>query len=79
MPETSLHEKLQPHVGRIVKVICGGLYCEHVGKLGILLEASSAGMLSVGAWVNLLIDGKIRLLYVHSGDLELIGAEAGER
>ena len=77
MPESSLHEKLQPHVGGVVKVIRGGLYCEYLGKLGILLEASGGDR--AAAWVNLLIDGKIRLLYVHSGDLELIGAEAGER
>ena len=75
--ELSLLEKLQPHVGGVVKVIRGGFYCEHVGKLGILLEACSSH--GAAAWVNLLIDGKILLLYVHSGDLELIGAESGER
>ena len=76
MSESSFYEQIQSHVGRIVKVICGGFYCEHIGKLGILLEGSGIG--AIGAWVNLLIDGNVRLLYVHSGDLELIGAEAGE-
>jgi hypothetical protein len=42
-----------------------------------LVEAGSV-LYDGGAWVNLLIDGKIRLLYVYSGDLEFIGAEAGE-
>jgi len=70
--EKTFEQQLQPHVGGVVKVIRGGIYCEHVGKLGILLEVSSSQR---AAWVNLLIDGKIRLLYVHSGDLEFIGAD----
>ena len=77
MSKHSLREQIQPHVGRIAKVLCLGYSDLTYGQLGLLVEAGSV-LYDGGAWVNLLIDGKIRLLYVHSGDLEFLGAEAGE-
>ena len=78
MSKHSFHEQIQPHVGRIAKVLCLGYSDLTYGQLGLLVEAGSV-LYDGGAWVNLLIDGKIRLLYVYSGDLEFIGAESGER
>ncbi len=78
MSKHSFHEQIQPHVGRIAKVLDVGCSDLTYGQLGLLVEAGRV-LYDGGAWVNMLIDGKIRLLYVYSGDLEFIGAEAGER
>jgi hypothetical protein len=69
-PDTRFIERLQSHVGRIVNVLCER-YSTH-GQLGLLVRAGGG---AVTAWVDLLIGGRVRTLYVHPGDLELIGAE----
>jgi hypothetical protein len=80
MSEPSFHEQIQPHVGRIAKVLCLGYSDLTYGQLGLLVGARTARQdPGLAAWVDMLIDGKIRLLYVYSGDLEFLGAEAGER
>jgi len=79
MPETSFHEQIQPHVGRVAKVLCSD-YSDLHGQLGLLVGTRRVELRpGLAAWAELLIDGKIRLLYVQSGDLEFLGAEAGER
>jgi hypothetical protein len=76
----SFHEQIQPHVGRIAKVLCLGYSDLTYGQLGLLVGTRTSRQYpGLAAWVDMLIDGKIRLLYVYSGDLEFIGAEAGER
>ena len=79
MSKHSFHEQIQPHVGGVAKVLCS-TYSDLQGQLGLLVGTRPVRTeTGIAARVDMLIDGKIRLLYVHSGDLELIGAEAGER
>ncbi len=73
MSKHSFHEQIQPHVGRIVKVLCLGYSDLTYGQLGLLVRARGDDAMT--AWVDLLIDGRVRTLYVYPGDLELIGAE----
>jgi hypothetical protein len=78
MSESSFHERLQSHRGGLVRVsrrasVMWGSR-ELSSKIGILVEAGSV-LYDGGAWVDMLIDGKIRPLYVYPGDLEFIGAD----
>jgi hypothetical protein len=88
-PETSFIERLQSHVGGLVRV----LYTERrreaarqrpllrldddvIGKIGLLLRSESRLTLwHTVVKVELLIDGKIKELILLSGDLEFIGAD----
>jgi hypothetical protein len=79
MPKRSFHEKLQPHVGGLVRVVnkdsaVDGL---SMGKIGLLLSAGPAPRWVVEdvAVVKLLIDGSARIFLVYPHDLEFIGAD----
>jgi hypothetical protein len=72
-PETSFIERLQSHVGRIVNVLCERYSNLTHGQLGLLVRARGDDVAT--AWVDLLIGGRVRTLYIHPGDLELIGAD----
>jgi hypothetical protein len=78
--EHSLHEQIQPHVGRVAKVLIEG-HCDLTyGQIGLLVGTRTSRQYpGLAAWVDMLIDGKIHLLYVYSGDLEFLGGEEGER
>ena len=79
MSKHSLHEQIQPHVGRIAKVLCLDYSDLTYGQLGLLVGTRTSRQYpGLAAWVDMLIDGKIRLLYVYSGDLEFLEAEVGE-
>jgi len=83
MPDTRLHKKLQPHVGGLVRLVTkdSAVVGLSMGKIGLLLSAgpSDRTVLVDHAVVKLLIDGSVRILFVYPDELELIGAEAGER
>jgi hypothetical protein len=72
-PESSFREQLQSHVGRIVNVLCERYSNLTHGQLGLVVRVGETG--AATAWVDLLIGGRVRTLYVHPGDLELIGAD----
>jgi hypothetical protein len=75
----SLHEQIQPQVGRIAKVLCLDYSDLTYGQLGLLVGTRTSRQYpGLAAWVDMLIDGKIRRLYVYSGDLEFLEAEVGE-
>ena len=75
--EQTLVQKLQPHVGGLVRVRCDdGRASGLNGKIGLLMSvtACKAPWLS-RAVVELLIDGSVRSLFLYPDELELIGAD----
>jgi hypothetical protein len=73
MPELNFHERLQSHVGGLVRVVSGQGASNYnvIGKIGLLMDVE-VRCSAVVARVALLIDGRVIGLYVYSSDLELI-------
>ncbi len=75
--EISLHEKLQPHVGGLVRMRNYGASGLN-GKIGLLMSVSEAWRSSrpaAPAQIEVLIDGSIRSLIVYPHEIDLIGAD----
>ena len=81
MSETSFHEKLNSHVGGLVRVRFGAWAASSGlnGKIGLLMSASEgrAGAADRGApmQIEVLIDGSVRILLLYPDEIELIGAD----
>jgi hypothetical protein len=77
MPESGFHEQIQPHVGRLVRVVdpVYGNGVSLLGKIGLLLHAESWSTRSDTAKVKLLIDGSVLTLFLFQREIELIGAD----
>ncbi len=79
MSELSLHEKLQPHVGGLVRVVTKNSAVDglSMGKIGLLLSVDPAPRWVVEdvAVVKLLIDGSVRILVVYPHEIEFLGAD----
>jgi hypothetical protein len=81
MSDSSFHERLQSHRGGLIRV--GELDSRLVasafsGKIGLLMSVNTAcaGLTVEGAqWVELLIDGSVRSIFLYPDELELIGAD----
>jgi hypothetical protein len=81
MSETSFHEKLNSHVGGLVRVRCDDGYANSLnGKIGLLMSASEGRRSAIrdcGApmQIEVLIDGSVRILLLYPQELEFIGAD----
>ncbi len=65
-------QKLQPHVGGLVRVCYDdGGTSGFNGKIGLLM--SVAPRLARSAQIEVLIDGSVKILVVYPNELELIG------
>ncbi len=82
--EQTFEQKLQPHVGGLVRVRCDDGYANSLnGKIGLLMSASEgrAAPTALRAGreapmqIEVLIDGSVRILLLYPQEIELIGAD----
>jgi hypothetical protein len=78
MPKRSFHERLQSHVGGLVRVRDG--WPELADQIGLLMGSEN---MKFGTYemvrAKLLIDGNVRTLYFYSNELEFIRKAKRER
>jgi hypothetical protein len=82
MSEPSFHERLQSHRGGLVRVSRRGPVVwgskKVSSKIGLLMSVTAGAGWDgrEGAqWVELLIDGSVRSLFLYPDEIELIGAD----
>jgi hypothetical protein len=79
--EQTFEQKLQPHVGGLVRVrygAAGAIGEDLSGKIGLLMSvvgADGPGDPRRSAQIEVLIDGSVRSLIVYLHEIELIGAD----
>ena len=77
--EQTLVQKLQSHMGGLVRVRCDDGYANSLnGKIGLLMSASEgrAGAgLAAPMQIEVLIDGSVRILLLYPQELELLGSD----
>jgi len=78
MPELDFHDRLESHVGGLVRV--KSTYSDLIGKIGLLTAArpASGHPREDAALIDLFIDGRLRSLYVYTFEVEFLDSR-GER
>jgi hypothetical protein len=74
--DQTFEQQLQPHVGGLVRVCYGAWAAPRGlnGKIGLLMGVATSGR-ALGAQIELLIDGRVRILLVYPHELELLPAD----
>jgi hypothetical protein len=84
MSESSFHEQLKSHQGGLIRVRVSAwregwaTTREFDGKIGLLMSTFPAfgGGISVDAqWIELLIDGSIKNIFLYPDEVEFLGAD----
>jgi hypothetical protein len=76
--ERTLVQKLQSHRGSLVQVRAdpSGDAIDLNGKIGLLMDMCTTAYRPLGdVRIELLIDGRVRRIYVYPHELEFIGAD----
>jgi hypothetical protein len=74
--EQTFEQKLQSHMGGLVRV-CYGAWADHarlIGKIGLLMSVATTRT-GRSAQAELLIDGSVKKLILYPDEIELIGAD----
>ncbi len=72
--EQTFGQKLQPHVGELVRVCyADGGTSAFDGKIGLLMSVAAAA--STAAVVEVLIEERVRSLLLFQSELEFLGAD----
>jgi hypothetical protein len=77
--DQTFEQQLQPHVGGLVRVsrrasVMWGSR-ELSSKIGLLMSVTPGLVDAAAQWVELLIDGSVRSLFLYPDEIELIGAD----